>query len=134
MLIILRRGSGRGGRYYRRGSGMLGTLAQTIFSGGVKKAINSATSSAIAHKVADAVVDGATSTSKKIAEAIVNKAASEAGKASANVVNSVIDSVGRKVRYKKRRSHYPVQEQSLPLKKNKVDIDSLFDGSGIVYD
>ena len=64
----------------------------------------------------------------------MNKAVSEAGKASASAVNSVIDSVARKVRNKKRPHYPPVQEQSLPLKKNKIDIDSLFNGSGIVYD
>ena len=63
----------------------------------------------------------------------MNEAVSVAEKASANAVNSVIDSVAKKVRNKK-RPHYPVQEQLLPLKKNKIDINSLFDGSGIVYD
>ena len=139
MLIIHRRGGGRNsggtGRYYQ-GSGMLGTLAQTLFSGGVKKAINSATTSAIAHKVADAVVDGATSTSKKVADAIVNEAVSAAGKASANAVNSVIDSVANKVRRKRpvaqdHQQHYISKQLK---KKSKSDIDSIFDGSGIVYD
>jgi len=138
MMLIIRRNGGRNsggmGRYYR-GSGMLGTLARTLFSGGVKKVINSATSSAIAHKVADAVVDGATSTSKKVADAIVNEAVSAAGKASANAVNSVIDSVANKVRRKRPVVQEP-QEQyyNKPVKRYKIDVDSLFDGSGIVYD
>ena len=131
MLVIHRRGRGGMGRYYH-GSGMLGELGRQLFSSGIKKVISSGTSSAIAHKVADAVVNGATSTTtKKVADAIVKEAVSAAGKASANAVNSVIDSVAKKVRNKK-RLHYP--EEPVSFKKNKIDIDSLFDGSGIVYD
>ena len=65
MLIIQRRGSCRGGmgRYYH-GSGMFGEIGRKLFSSGIKKIISSGTSSSIAHKVADAVVNGATSTSK----------------------------------------------------------------------
>lgn len=136
MLVIHRRGSRGGmGRYYHDGSGMLSELGRKLFSSGIKKAISSGTSSAIAHKVADAVVNGATSTTtKKVADAIVKEAVSAAGKASANAVNSVIDSVAKKVRNKKRSSHYS-EEPPLSFKKNKIDIDSLFDvGSGIVYD
>ena len=134
MLVILRRGgcrSGGLGRYYQ-GSGMFDEIARTLFSSGIKKAISSGTSSAIAHKVVDAVVNGATSTSKRLADAIIKEAVSTAGKVSTNAVNTVIDSLANKV--KKR----PVQQPEAfappppPLKRNKID--SLFDGSGIVYD
>ena len=139
MLVFHRRGNYRGGsgmgRYYH-GSGMFDEIARTLFSSGIKKAISSGTSSVIAHKVADAVVNGATSTSKRLADAIIKEAVSAAGKASTNAVNTVIDSVVNRV--KKR----PVQQQPHseafvtppPLKRNKIDIDSLIDGSGIVYD
>ena len=141
MLVIHRRGSCRGsglGRYYR-GSGMFDEIAQTLFSSGIRKAISSGTSSAIAHKVADAVVDGATSTSKRLADAIIKEAVSAAGKASTNAVNNVIDSVVNKVKKNKRaypaqQSHSEAYSVATPLKRNKVDIDSLIDGSGIVYD
>ena len=66
MLVIYRRGSRRDGgmRRYYHGSGMFDEIGRTLFSSGIKKAISSGTSSAIAHKVADAVVNGASSTSK----------------------------------------------------------------------
>ena len=145
MLVIRRRGSDcRGGmeRYYH-GSGMFGEIGRKLFSSGIGKAINSGTSSAIAHKVADAVVNGASSTSKKVADAIIKEAASAAGKASANAVNTAIDSIVNKV--VKKRPH-PVQQSHSeaawdiiaapsPLKRKKIDIiDSLIDGSGIIYD
>ena len=50
------------GRYYYRGSGTFDAIARKLFSSGIKKVISSGTSSAIAHKVADVVVNGATST------------------------------------------------------------------------
>ena len=144
MLVIHRRGSCCGGmeRYYH-GSGMFGEIGRKLFSSGIQKAISSGTSSAIAHKVADAVVNGATSsTSKKVADAIIKEVVSAAGKASANAVNTAIDSVVNKVKKKKRS--YPVVQQPhseaysivvpSPLKRKKIDIDSLIDGSGIVYD
>ena len=56
-MVIHQRGSFRGGmeRYYYHGSGMFGEIGRKLFSSGMKKAISSVTSSAIAHKVADAV-------------------------------------------------------------------------------
>ena len=145
MLVIHRRGSCRAGmgRYYH-GSGMFAEIGRKLFSGGIKKAISSGTSSAIAHKLADAVVNGVTSsTSKKVADAIIKEGISAAGKASANVVNTAIDSIVNKVK-KKKRPH-PVEQQHhysegynivspTPLKRKKIHIDSLIDGSGIVYD
>ena len=112
---------------------MFDEIARTLFSSGIKKAISSGTSSAIAHKVVDAVVNGATSTSKRLADAIIKEAVSTAGKVSTNAVNAVIDSVVNKVK----KRPYPVQQphsEATPLKRNKIDIDSLIDGSGIVYD
>ena len=146
MLVIHRRGSccGGMGRYYH-GSGMFGEMGRKLFSSGIKKAISSGPSSAIAHKVADAVVNGATSSSaKKVADAIIKEGVSAVGKASANILNTAIDSVVNKVK-KKKRPHPVVQQHhseaysiavpsSPPLKRKKIDIDSLIDGSGIVYD
>ena len=122
MLLIRRRGSSLGGmgRYYR-GSGMFDTIARKLFSIGIKKIINSGTSSTIAHKVADAVVNGATST---VADAI----AKEVTSASVGAVKTAIDSIVKRVK----RPSIIVQP---PLsKRTKIDIDSLIDGSGIVYD
>ena len=142
MLTIQRRGSCRGGmgRYYH-GSGMFGEIGRKFFSSGNKKIISSGASSAIAHKVADAVMNGATSTSKKVADAI----AKERTSTSASAVKIAIDSVGKEVRGTKRLQSISAAaaEPSIvvqssppppPLKRTKINIDSLIDGSGIVYD
>ena len=118
MLVIHRRGSslGRMGRYYR-GSGIFDAHK--------------------AHKVADAVVNGATSsTSKKVVDAIVKEATSAAaGKASASTVKTATDSVVNKVvKSVKRPADAHVHQQPSLAKRMKINIDSLIDGSGIVYD
>ena len=132
MLVIHRSGGGGGayhggmGRYYH-GSGMIADIGRKLFSSGIKKTLNSDTVSAIAHKVVDAVVNGAASeTSKKVANAIAKEVVSVAGKASAN---AVFDSLANK---KKRLANNAYT--TVPLKRKKIDIDSLIDGSGILYD
>ena len=100
MLLIQRNGCGGGGvlfhggmRRYYRGSGMIADIGLKLFSSGIKKAL-SGTTSAIAHKVVDAVVNGAASkTSKEVVNAIAKEVISAAGKASANVV---FDSIAKK--------------------------------------
>ena len=120
-MLVIHRGHGGMGRYYR-GSGMLNDIGQKLFPDGIKKVISSDTGSSIAHKVADAVVNGA-------ANAIIKEAVSgNVGKA----VNTVVDSVVNTVKKKKRT--YPSHSEGVPLKRTKIDIDSLIDGSGIVYD
>ena len=139
MLVIQRRGSSSDGgmRRYYRGSGMFDAIAQRLLSSGIKKVISNGTSSAIAHKVADAVVNGATSsTSKKVVDAIVKEATSAAGKASASAVKTAIDSVVKKVKGIKRPvAESPIITSQQPSsKRKKINIDSLIDGSGIIYD
>ena len=130
------------GRYYH-GSGMFGEIARALFPDGIKKALSSGAGSAIAHKVVDAVVNGASSTPKQVADAIVKEVVSAvAGKASAKAVNTAIDSIVNKVKSKKRP--HPVVQQPHhsearstavpPVKRKKINIDSVIDGSGIVYD
>ena len=124
-MLVIHRSHGGMGRYYR-GSGMLDEIGQKLFSNGIKNdVISSGTSSTIAHKVADAVVNGA-------ANAIIKEAVSAGvGKA----VNTVVDSVVNTVKKKKKRSHPSSSHaEGEPLKRTKIDIDSLIDGSGIVYD
>ena len=140
MLVIHRRGSCHSGmgRYYN-GSGIFAEIGGTLFSSGIKKAISSSTSSAIAHKLVDAVVNGATSaTSEKVVDAVIKEGVSVAGKASANVVNTAIDSIVNKMKKKRPQQHHPEEDYSIvapsPLKRKKIDIDSLIDGSAIVYD
>ena len=137
MLVIQRRGSSLGGmgRYYR-GSGMFDTIARKLFSSGIKKVISNGASSAIARKVVDAVVNGASTSSKKVADAIVKEATSAAGKASTSAVKSAIDSIVKKgvKRPAVESSIIPHQQQPSLAKRKKINIDSLIDGSGIVYD
>ena len=80
---------------------MLDAFGRKIFSIGFKRVIISGVNSAIAHKVADAVVNRATSTSQKVGKSVVKGAASARQKAVDSVVNNAIDSpkkwfVGRK--------------------------------------
>ena len=136
MLVIHRRGSSLGGmgRYYQ-GSGVFDAITRKLFSSGIKMFISNGTSSAIAHNVADVVVNGATSTSKKVADAIVKEATSAAGKASASAVKTAIVSVVNKVKGVKRsaaESSIAVHQQPSLAKKKRINIDSLIDGSGIV--
>ena len=122
-MLVIHRGHGGMGRYYHYGSGMLDVIGHKLFPDGIKKVISSGTSSSIAHKVADAVVNGA-------ANAIIKEAVSgDVGKA----VNKVVDSIVNTAKKKKKRSH-PSHTEGVPLKRTKIDIDSLIDGSGIVYD
>ena len=102
------------GRYYH-GSGIVDDIGRTLLS----KAISSGTSSAIAHKVVDSVVNGATLVGKKTANAALKGA-----------VNAVVQEqlAGRR---RKRPSTTAIAGP--PLAK-RFNIDSLIDGSGIVYD
>ena len=86
--------------------------------------------SAIAHKVADAVVNGATPTSPKVGKAIVKGATLAGQEAVEGVVNNAIDSTKKWIVGKKRSLADPI----IVPKKGKLDIDSLIDGSGIVHD
>ena len=122
-MLVIHRGHGGMGRYYHYGSGMLNEIGRKLFPDGIKKVISSDTGSSIANKVADAVVNGA-------ANAIIKEAVSgDVGKA----VNKVVDSIVNTAKKKKKRSH-PSHTEGVPLKRTKIDIDSLIDGSGIVYD
>lgn len=53
---------------YKRGSGILGNIFNSITKAGVKDAIKKAASSAAAHKIADAVVEGTAAGTKKYLE------------------------------------------------------------------
>ena len=81
-------------------------------------------------------MNGVNSTSNKVADAIIKE------EVSANVGNTAIDSVVNKAK-KKKRPHPVLQQHHseacsivvpAPLKRKKIRIGSLIDGSGIVYD
>ena len=90
--------------------------------------------SAIAHKVVDAVVNGATSISQKVGKAVVKGAASAGQKAAKSAVNNAIDSTKRWFVGRKRPIQPSGAEAIIVPQKRKLDIDSLIDGSGIVLD
>ena len=133
MLVIKKRGAMR--RYRYGGSGMFDAVIQRMFSGGIKNAINRGVNSAVAHKVANAVVNGATSAAKKTANAAVNGATLATQKAAEEAANKVFNTVVTpyvkdKLSGKKRGATTSIS--SSPAK--KININSLIDGSGIVLD
>ena len=73
MLVIKSRGGEYGMRRYA-GSGIFDSITRKMFASGLKKAISTGANSVIAPKVADDVVNGATSASQKAAEGVVNEA------------------------------------------------------------
>ena len=126
MLVIRSRGggscdSGLGGY---SGSGMLDAVGRQLFSSGFK---SSGVKSALAHKVVDAVVNGATSTSQNVGKAVVKDATSAGQKAVESVVNNAIDPTKKWIVGKKRSS---LDDPIIVPQKRKLDIDSLIDGSG----
>ena len=102
MLVIRSRGSCDNGLGRYSGSGMLDAVGRKLFSNGCKIATSSGVNSAIAHRVADAVVNGATSTSQKVGKAVVKDATSTGQKAAESVVNNAIDSTKKWIVGKKR--------------------------------
>ena len=74
------------GRY--SGSRMFDATGQQLLSSGFKRAISSGVNSALAHKVADVIVNGATLTSPKV----VKCAMSVRQKAAESVINNAVDS------------------------------------------
>ena len=105
-----------------------------LFSSGFKKVISSGVNSATAHKVADAVVNGATSATQKFGKCVVRGAASAGQKAAESVVNNAIDSTKKWFVGRKRSIQPSVTEPIIVPQKRMLDIDSLIDGSGIVLD
>ena len=108
---------------------MLDAVGRQLFSIGFKRNI-SGVNSALAHKVVDAVVNGATLTSQKVGKAVVKGATSAGQKAVESVVNNTIDSTKKWIDGKKRSLADPI----IVPQKRKLYIDSLIDCSGIVLD
>ena len=116
MLKVPPRGGGK--KLYRYGgSGIFDSLTKKLFSAGMKNVINTAAKSAITQKVANAVVNGAASTAENAIKEVVN------------------DTINHIKRGRKRVISSPVSK-GVPqeVKKAKVDINSLINGSGIVLD
>ena len=133
MLVIKKRGAMR--RYRYGGSGILDTVIQKIFSSGMKSAINRGVNSAVAHKVANVVVNGATLAAKKTVNAAVNGATLATQKAAEKAANEVFNTVVKpyvkeKLSGKKRAATTTI----VPSPAKRININSLIDGSGIVLD
>ena len=107
MLVVKPRGGHRYG-----GSSIFDAISRRMVSSDFKKAISDGAKSAIAQKVADAVVTGATSATQKAVEGAANEAINKV-----KVLGS---------------SPPPQEEETSPAK--KINISSLIDGSGIVFD
>ena len=160
MSLVLKKQRGGGPRRYRYGgSGIFDGLIQRLFSSGVKSVINRGVNSVVAHKLANTVVNGATTVAKKTANAALNGATQAVlERAVKEVVNTVTPYVKKKligvVKKKtkvgdKRHAASPTTQppaakriniNSLidgsftPTSAERVNINSLIDGSGIVFD
>ena len=142
MLVIKPRCGAHGmGRYIAAttadGSGIFDSITRKMFATGLKKAISTGANSVIAHKISDAVVNGATSASKKAVESAVNEAV--------NTVKPIVKESLKKLVGQKRHHHTSSPSAAIPVvleeiattikkKKPNIDINSLIDGSGIVFD
>ena len=139
MLVIKSRGGNSGmGRYAAIGSGIFDSITRKNFASGLKKAISTGANSVIAHKVADAVVNGATTASQKAAASVVNEAV--------NAVKPIVKESLKKLVGQQRSLPPPPPVSTIPIvfeeiattvnkkKKPNIDINSLFNGSGIIFD
>ena len=141
MLVIKPRCGAHGmGRYTAAtitadGSGIFDSITRKMFATGLKKAISTGANSVIAHKISDAVVNGATSASQKAVESAVNEAV--------NTVKPLVKESLKKLVGQKRHRSSPsaaipvvLEEIATTIKKKKpnIDINSLIDGSGIIFD
>ena len=127
MLIIKSRGGDYGMRRYAV-SGIFYSITRKMFASGLKKAISTGANSVIAHKVADAVVNGATSASQKASESVVNEAV--------NAIKPIVKESLKKLVGQKRPPPAEAVLEEIAKKKNKpnIDINSLINGSGIIFD
>ena len=138
MLVVKSRGGGE--KRYRYGrSGIFDTLSRKLFSSGVKNVISTAAKSAIGQKVTIAVVNGASSATQKAVKSATNDSLNN------RVKPYLLSSTTRSG--KKRSATTPSSSSAAaaasvasPLegergvKKSKIDINSLINGSGIVLD
>ena len=120
MLKIPPRSGGKK-QYRYGGSGIFDSLTRKLFSTGMKNVINTAAKSAITQKVANAVVNGATSTAEKAIKEVVN-----------DTINHIKQ--GRKRKHTLPVSSASEGEHQKDKKAKVVDINSLINGSGIVLD
>ena len=128
LIITSRRGSTAGGLGRYTG----GNVFSSIGRQGLKRIINSAVTSTLAQKVANAVVNGA----QKVVSTVANGAQKAVGKVAEKQAEQFIEqqigSIGKKL--KRGSTTPPPIVYSPPTKKEKIDINKLIDGAGIVLD
>lgn len=120
MLVVKARGGGKK-KYQYGGSGIFDAITKKIFQGSLKSAISTGAQSAIGQKIADAVVNGATTATKKAVENTLNNAISKAKSLT----------IQKPLKRKQERLEPTITPSS---KKAKININTLIDGSGIVLD
>ena len=129
LVIHNRQGSAASGLRRYRGSGIFSSIGRKLFSSGIKKVINVATKANLPQKIANAVVNGAQSAGEKL------------GKAAGEKLGSIV-----RKRVAKKRPASTEEFQSVPASrkaastaalppppKQKVDIDRIINGSGIIF-
>ena len=124
MLKVKARGAGRR-RYQYGGSGIFDSLAKHITSNSIKSAINTAAKSTVTQKVANAIVNGASSAAEKATKDLVNETVHQ------------IKKIGRKRAAPELIESEAQIAETLPReegKKAKVNISSIIKGRGIVLD
>ena len=147
MSLVVKKQRGGGPRRYRYGgSGILDGLIQKLFSSSVKSVINRGVNSVVAHKLANTVVNGATTAAKKTANAALNGATQATQRAAERAVNEAINTVTpyvkkklvgvvvQKTKKKKVAGKRPAAAITSPPAAKRININSLIDGSGIVLD
>ena len=125
LIITSRQGSTAGGLGRYTG----GDVFNCIGRQGLKHAISAVTNSATAQNVANAVVNGA----KKAASAVV-KGANIAERQTQRFTEKHTPLIGRKKIKRGSITPSSVLHTSPPTKKEKIDINKLIDGAGIVLD
>ena len=133
MSIVYRRAAIR--RYRYGGSGIIDTIVRAMFSSGAK-AISSGASSAVAQKVANTVVNGATCAAKETANAALKGATIAAQRAGERAINETIKAVVTKATAKRKRKKRKRPASTVPAAADakRININSLIDGSGILLD
>ena len=131
-MLVIKKPRGGGTRTYQYGgSGIFDAIGRKMFSSGLKKAISRGAQSVLGQKVADAVVKGALTATEKAAHATLNEAIN-------TLTPYVKESLQKVITGKKRPVEKTENPNSTPptntAKIAKLDINSLIDGSGIVFD
>ena len=118
MLLVKPKRSKRTYSFYT-GGGVFSDLTRKFFSKGIKDVINTAAKSAIAQKVTNAVVSGATTEAEKVLK---------------NAVSDTVNHLKSKRKNPTAVTSAAVSDLVSARKKTKINISNLINGPGIVLD